>query len=83
MNKLKNSKTVKRIISFFLVHLLEFAAYEMWKSPDLIIPPYVNGSYVLVNDVIRQSIFGIMAILWVKCFITLILDEKKTKKEEN
>ena len=70
MNKI--TATIMMMISTMMVIL-------MWFSSDFI-PVYVNGKYILANQIIRYSLYGVFIIMAVYGFAYLLSEPEKKKK---
>ena len=70
MNKI--TATIMMMVSIMMICL-------MWLS-DKFIPVYVNGEYILANQVVRYGLYGVFFVMALYGFAYLASDQKKKNR---
>ncbi len=70
---------MNKIIAAVLTVVSTMMVVLMWLS-DKFIPVYVNGKYILANQVVRYGLYGVFFVMALYGFAYLVSEPKKNRR---
>ena len=70
---------MNKLVAAILTVVSVMMAVLMWVS-DKFIPVYVNGEYILANQIVRYGLYGVFFVMALYGFAYLVSEQKKKNR---